>query len=189
MRWTSWSGLAATGGLVVLLGAGIQFSPELFGVSDCPVLARVEPVRVALASDTDFVELDRQPDLGYLPSYRLRVRGDGHVDWEGRRCVAAPGYRRGQIDPESAKVLIERFEARGFCRLCGHYWPEAEHADTTRLALSLGDQRRDVVNESLDPPEAFVNMAEDMEQVPLVAEWIGQVRSGECSGGRASPVQ
>jgi hypothetical protein len=184
MRWTLLPGLALGGGFLALLIAGVTFSPGLLGVSGCPILARMQPVKVALADDTDFVEMDRQPDLGRFPSFRLRVRGDGRVDWEGRGCVAALGAREGQMDPQSAKTLIERFEAEGFCRLCRNYYPDAEHADTTRLTLSLGGERTDVVEQLRNPPGEFSELAREVERTPVIARWIGGSASWGCWVGK-----
>ena len=177
-------GLVLGGGILALVIAGVTFTPEFFGVSGCPLLARVQPVKVTLANDSDFVEMEKRPDLGTYPSFRLRVHGNGQVDWEGRGCVAARGAREGRINPQAAKALIERFEAEGFCRLCAHYYADTEHADRTRLTLSLGDERTDVVDERRSPPKAFSEVVREVSRAPMIAWWIGRPMGGDCWMGR-----
>jgi len=180
MRLTILLGPALAAGLAGLMSAGVYFSPEFFGVSGCPILALLQPVRVTLADDTDFVEMEKQPDLGTYPSFRLRVHGNGQVDWEGRQCVAARGRREGRLNPQAAKALIERFEAEGFCQLCSHYYPYNTHADTTRLTLSLGDERTDVVEQLRQPPGNFGELEQEVERTEPIAGWIGGRQGGDC---------
>jgi hypothetical protein len=88
------------------------------------------------------------------------------------------------MDPQAAKALIERFEADGFCRLCRNYYPDAQHADTTRLTLSLGDKRTDVVEQQRRAPGEFSELAQEVVRTPVIARWIGGVASRGCWVGK-----
>lgn len=180
MHWTKWSWLSIASFLIVLFVAWILFSPELFGVSGCPILARLHPIQVVHAGETDYVELDRQPAQGLFPAFRVRVQGDGEVDWDGTSCVAATGRHHGQIDPQAAKALIDRFQARGFCRLCRNYFPDATDLGEQRFTLSLSGQRQDVVERSRKSPQIFEDLYRDVQTTARLDEWIGNPQNRRC---------
>ena len=151
----------------------------IFGVSGCPILARLRPIQVVLAGETDYVELDRDPAMGPFPAFRVRVQGDGHVDWDGEQCVAVVGKRQGRIDPQDAKALIERFQSRGFCRLCRNYLPDATDLGARRFTLSVRGERQDVAECSRRAPQVFDDLDKDVVRRRMWTSGLGMYRSAQ----------
>jgi len=179
MRRTKWSRLALAGVFIGLI-IWIIFLRSSFGTSGCPILARLRPIQVVPATNTDFVELDWQSGMGFLPHYTVRIQGDGQVDWEGEECVAAKGHRRGQINPQAAKALIDHFQAHGFCRLCRNYYPDATDLGAVRLTLSVHSKRQDVIAQSLHSTLLIGDLSQEIQRAAQVDQWIGDLPAKHC---------
>jgi hypothetical protein len=111
---------------------------------------------------TTVIALSRSGCLGACPSYRVELRGNGEVRYEGDSDVLVKGSHRWRVDPASLAPLLEIFRRANYFALDGYYEYPVTDLPTfvTRLrrrrrldvdarknsrhaARSLGDRERD----------------------------------------------
>jgi hypothetical protein len=72
-------------------------------------------------SSGDWVELERTGCHGVCSDYRVRLYGNGTVNWHGEHAVAVAGDAGAQVDAGAAANLIQQLRDHGFASLCGGY--------------------------------------------------------------------
>jgi len=60
------------------------------------------------------IDLWRSGCLGFCPAYRLEIRGDGTVSYEGQFFVALTGQHRGFVNPNDVRGLVNDFRLSDF---------------------------------------------------------------------------
>jgi hypothetical protein len=95
--------------------------------ADGPIFSRECPASVppatseSSASGGDYVELERSACAGGCTAYKVRVYGNGEVDWHGAELVETLGDAAGSVSGDAAKSLIQDVAERGFWGLCSRY--------------------------------------------------------------------
>ena len=87
---------------------------------DARRLTRGGPARPATApgpTPPDSVAVRRRSGRTFLPAYAVTVWADGRVLYQGEAWTVAVGERRGQIEPERARALLDAFDGAGFAAL------------------------------------------------------------------------
>lgn len=150
----------ATGALVLAAGCG--------GGSNVP----------ADVSDA-VITMVRTACFGSCPDYKLTIRTDGSVTFEGRRFVAVEGFQTAQVEPEGVAALIEQFYTIDFPSLADSYECPITDLPTTVTTLSIGDTSKTVRDygngtgdESCAAPAALVDLEERIDDVAGTARWV-----------------
>lgn len=76
---------------------------SLFGATQAEILAEhvgeIDPKQLV-------VTLERTTCLGSCPAYRITIKGNGEVEYEGKRLVKIVGIRKGHLPGEDALKLV-----------------------------------------------------------------------------------
>lgn len=102
-----------------------DYESEAFGLSSEAFAA----TRIELATESD--------EHGSPSSYRIILRGDGSVEWEGRTCVREKGERSSTIPVEQVRWLLHRFEEARFFDISDPEFGPARTCCQSSLALRL----------------------------------------------------
>lgn len=87
--------------------------------------------------------LSRSGCFGYCPEYRIRVHGDGLVEYDGTCAVAVTGHRESHIPRQAVDALFEQFRKADFFSLDDRYIRLVIEPPAKRLrSLSMDTKRR-----------------------------------------------
>lgn len=134
------------------------------------------------------IALRRSGCYGSCPAYRVEVHGDGRVDYEGFSDVLVTGARHWRIDPAAAARLVNAARRADYFRLDGYYVAEVTDMPTYVTRVSLGEQRKFVVDygntfargalastssggKSPHLPRAVVDLEEAIDSVSGTLSW------------------
>lgn len=129
--------------------------------------------------DSLVITLDRTMCFGTCPDYRVEIRGDGSVTYEGRHYVEATGTRSAKIPVEAVHALFEKFRDAEF--FWSHDAYEAEVTDMPTYTVTIAFDKtsktiRDYAGSMAGMPEAFTEIETAIDETANTAQWIG---SGE----------
>jgi hypothetical protein len=119
------------------------------------------------------VALARRPCLGTCPHYRVELRGDGEVRYQGDGEVVVPGRHRWRIDPAKIAPLLDLFRRADYFKLDGFYVYPATDLPTYITRLSVGDRHKFVLNYGGSFGEAMASTrreGESPDMPPIVME-------------------
>lgn len=139
--------------------------------SECPSEPVVEPSTDA-PSGGDYVELERTQCFGSCPAYQVRIYADGRVEWNGKSHVQVAGQRSGQITPESARSLIEKFRDAGFWRLCAKYDRIITDLPSAITVIHLGSSDKSVSDRAQSAPDWLRDLDRSIDEVADTHAWI-----------------
>jgi hypothetical protein len=123
------------------------------------------------------VVLERSGCYGSCPVYRLELRGDGAVLYEGYEFVAEKGVRRGTVDDAEFAALIEEFREADFFSLLDAYEAPITDLATYRLTLEVGGQRQTVTDywgEIVGMPSIVRRLERRVDEVGHAEQWTGR---------------
>lgn len=75
------------------------------------------------ASDGDQITLERGPCFGSCPMYKLTIKSDGSVTFEGQSFTKTTGIANGKISPSDFRRLVNEFEKINYFSLPDRYEP------------------------------------------------------------------
>jgi ankyrin repeat protein len=120
-------------------------------------------------------QLERTTCFGSCPAYRVSVRGDGTVLFDGRRGVYLPGHHTAHIPRASVDALIAEFRAANFLSALPKYQGNWSDNPTQTLALRLNGTTKTVVDYvGLDDglPLAVKNLQDAVDKAAQTDRWI-----------------
>jgi len=92
------------------------------------------------------IALARTGCLGTCPSYKIEVRGDGSVLYEGAEYVAFTGVHRGLIPQSNVIELVKLFEKADYYSLRDEYISGVTDNPTQTTSISIDGQQKQVVD-------------------------------------------
>ncbi|MEX2154967.1 MAG: DUF6438 domain-containing protein [Gemmatimonadaceae bacterium] len=148
--------------------------------SEPPATSAPSPARASTLAE---ITLERGPCLGMCPVYKVVLKGDGTVVFEGKQGVDSVGRFTGRVSPEKVAALVQSFEQKNYFSLDDRYlYGEASCspyiADFPGAITSIklaGRSKR--VEHDAGCPNAPVALAEIEKQIDATAEtsrWIGR---------------
>ena len=80
-------------------------------------------VRQTSAGSEDQITLERTACFGTCPAYKLTIKSDGSVIFEGERFTKTTGVAHGSISPADFRSLVNEFEKINYFSLADAYTP------------------------------------------------------------------
>jgi hypothetical protein len=84
--------------------------------------------------------------FGSCPSYKVEVRGDGSVLYEGQGGVAFTGVHRGLVPQSNVIELVKLFEKADYYSLRDEYWYDITDNATQTTSISIDGRQKQVVD-------------------------------------------
>jgi ankyrin repeat protein len=107
------------------------------------------------------ITLGRTGCFGTCPSYKVEVRGDGSVLYEGRDYVAFTGTHRGLVPQSNVIELVKLFEKADYYSLRDEYRASVTDNPTQTMSISIDGRQKQV--------EDYVGLSAGM---PLAVEQL-----------------
>ena len=160
--------------LAVLFLLGCSRHPSEGNLPSAPGAASAHGVQAA--GDQVLAAIERGACFGICPVYRLTVRANGVVSYEGTSFVKVKGHAEARLDPGAMARLRNAFAEARFGSF-GDFYETATLSDgaTTVLSFGEGRQPKTVRHNSgdLSAPRALSELERRMEQLVEVERWIG----------------
>lgn len=124
-------------------------------------------------SDIAF-SLSRSGCYGTCPSYRVEIRGDGEVVYEGGPYVDVQGRHAYRISPQAVAELVGIARRDGIWGLSGSYRAQITDNPTYVLKLKAGASSRtieDYVGERAGMPNVIHDFEEAVDRISRAGEW------------------
>jgi ankyrin repeat protein len=123
---------------------------------------------------TTVIALARTGCYGTCPAYRVELRGDGEVTYQGESDVLVRGLHRWRVDPAAISPLIELLRRGSYFELKGYYEYPVTDLPTYITRLSIGDRHKFVLDyggSGFGGAAASTQMGdEDPDMPPVVTE-------------------
>jgi hypothetical protein len=160
-------GLAALG-----LMAMTPLPPEGVRGAPAPALAPFPSTR----GKPVVISLERTACFGRCPIYRVEIRGDGLVTYQGERFVAVTGRRTRRISPAAVRRLMAQFQAANFFALRDEYRAGMTDMPSRIVTLQIGGRGKrvvDYVGEEVGMPHSVTELEQAIDRVAGTAAWVG----------------
>ena len=112
------------------------------------------------------IALRRTGCYGSCPSYRLELRGDGFVTYWGESHVVAEGHHQWRVAPTAVAAMVERFRQADYFKLKGTYIAHTTDLPSYIIRLSLGAQKKTVVDYGGAEPDLPILTGRQGPQMP-----------------------
>jgi len=121
-----------------------------------------------------FITLERTACLGSCPDYKITIRGNGTVRYEGRAYVAVKGIRTTAIPASAVQKLQQELRGENFL-----HWPEQKQVCVdfaeTKITATLDGQKKEVI-EGCNQPGNVLQLASEIDQISGVERWTSKPR-------------
>ncbi len=119
---------------------------------------------------TTVIALSRTICMGSCPAYRVELRGNGDVYYEGHQRVVVRGPHRWHVDPASLAPLFELLRRASYFELGGYYDNEFTDQPAFTTRVSIGDRHKFVYdycggNENFPMPEIVSEIEDAIDKV------------------------
>jgi len=133
------------------------------------------PVPVVRNWNSVTISLQRTSCFGRCPAYRLVIRGDGSVDYDGHAFVAAKGLQFGSMPREKIAELIAIIERADFYSLQDVYGGCGSDASDAYLRVEIeghSKEVRDCMGEWHGMPHSVAQLELAIDRLSGVETWI-----------------
>jgi signal transduction histidine kinase len=129
-------------------------------------------------ASTVLITLERTPCFGSCPSYKLTIRGDGSVVYQGQSNVAVEGRHEAAISQEKVQELLAEFERVDYYSFKNEYHdPFASITDfpTTITSLTLDGRRKTVrhYHGDMSAPGELTALEFKIDEITNSEQWVG----------------
>lgn len=115
------------------------------------------------------ITLERTACLGSCPDYKVTIRGNGTVCYEGRAYVAVKGIRTTAIPASVVQKLQQKLRGEKFL-----HWPEQNQVCVdfaeTKITATLDGQKKEVI-EGCNQPGKVLQLAREIDQISGAERW------------------
>ena len=123
-----------------------------------------------IGADSVFFSMERTPCFGSCPAYKVTIMQDGSAVYEGRRFAAREGRYIGHVDEATMKKLTNEADARGFFAMEDKYDSQVTDLPSTIIRVHADGRDKQVIGR-VGTPQAFKNMAQEVEKILVDVEW------------------
>ena len=134
------------------------------------------------------ITLQRTVCYGTCPAYVLRIHGDGKVEFDAQRYVAAEGRHTAVIDQKTVDALVDQFRNADFFSLSREYRYGVTDNPTYIVSISIGGKTRqviDYVGEREGMPAVVTRLEKAIDKAANAELWI----NGDPAKPATTPVE
>ena len=117
------------------------------------------------------ITLERTLCFGTCPDYKVTIRGDGTVTYEGRHFVRVTGTRTWMIDQAAVAALASEMQQAGYFDLQDEYVATITDAPTAWTSLTVGGRTKRIKDYVAGPPK-LKEIEAKIDQVSGVKEYV-----------------
>lgn len=126
------------------------------------------------------ITLERTECYGSCPVYKLTIRGDGSVVYEGKKFVRTTGTKKTKIDQKTLDTLIESFSAINYVNLDDSYTsihnPDGTESivtdlPTTYTSFTLNGNRK-AVTDYVGAPKELKELEHKIDTIAGSKRWV-----------------
>jgi hypothetical protein len=121
------------------------------------------------------ITLERTLCYGSCPAYKLTVRGNGTVTWEGKKFVKTMGKVEGSISPEQFKQLVSEFDQAKYLLLNDGYTQisvtDAPYATTSITVDGKTKSVRHYLGDA-SAPQRLTSLESKIDEIVNSDQWI-----------------
>lgn len=119
--------------------------------------------------------LERTECYGPCPIYKVEVRGDGEVAYEGLSPSLIPGHHRSRISKEAVQRLVAEFRKANYFSLKDRYvWPVTD-LPTFKTSIEFDGRKKSVVDymgRQVGMPEAAERLEISFDEIAQTGKWV-----------------
>ncbi len=116
----------------------------------------------------------RRTCLGTCPEYKLTIRGDGSVVYEGKHYVHATGFRKGKISSSAVHALVQKFQDANFFEMSGG--GIVIDAPVRTVSVDMNGRHKELKEGCACPPE-LVRLEDEVGKTAGSERWVrGRLR-------------
>lgn len=123
------------------------------------------------SADEFSIWLERTGCLGSCPEYKVTIRGNGSVRYEGQWYVRIKGTRESSIPIESVQRLIRKVRDEDFFS-----WEEKKMVcldfPEVNITVTLNGQTKHVL-EGCNTPGKILRLADEIDKISGAKRWVG----------------
>jgi len=130
--------------------------------------------------DDVVITLERTTCLGTCPAYKLTIRGDGSVVYEGHKFVRVEGIRQRQVDKTAIATLLQAFADADYFGLENGY-AEIKNPDgtvsivtdlpTTYTSLTLLGRHKKITD-YVGAPKQLIELENKIDEIAGSKRWV-----------------
>jgi TonB family protein len=143
--------------------------PAIFWVEIDFELPAYKPHSVPFPEIRDYGSIIVTMDAGY---HRLKITGDGTVEFEGKNYVVIEGTHRGKITAEEFRAMVEAFRAADFYSLDDEYGAGVSDAAFTETSIQIGGERKKVRGCLPHEPPALRILEDAVAKLSHSDQWV-----------------
>jgi hypothetical protein len=138
------------------------------------------------------VTLDRSECYGRCPVYRVEIKGDGTVRYDGMKFVRVEGARTSRAPAEKVAALFAHFHRAGFAGMNAEYTYPVTDNPTATLTLHWDGQTKEVrdyppcheesYGDAAAPPPELCALEKEVDEVAATKQWV------ECIDDKGAPA-
>jgi membrane dipeptidase len=99
------------------------------------------------------ITIERTACFGMCPDYKVAIKGDGTVTYEGHQFVRVSGTHTWKIDPAAVAALAAEMQQAGYFELQDEYVARVTDNPTTWTSLTVGGRTKGVKDYVAGPPK------------------------------------
>jgi len=129
----------------------------------------------AITLDQVTISLSRSGCLGSCPDYRVRIRGDGTVEYQGSGFVDVLGKHVYRIPPGEVEALVAKLRRADLWSMAPSYRAMITDNPFYELTFELGNQVHrieDYVGTAAGMPQVVRDFEDEVDRAARSSEWI-----------------
>ena len=149
----------------------------------CVLAILFTPVASAVAqdhADQVLITLERTSCYGECPVYKITIRGDGSVDYQGYKFVRVTGKQKAKVNASDVEILLHEFQDINFVGLDDDY-STIKNSDgtvsvvtdlpTTIVSLAVGGRSKEVAD-YVGAPEKLKVLEKRIDELAGSKRWV-----------------